>query len=79
MPEGDSVPLEQEHRGQHQDRDYGYPDGDKDCNGPEGPGRVLTQSAAPLVLVGKEATVLVAVTVHLLPDAVAPVPVRPTV
>ena len=57
-PEGDPVPLEEEHRGQHQDGDDGDPDGDEDRDGAEAPGGVVAQSAAPLVLVDQEPAVL---------------------
>ena len=57
-PEGDPVPLEEEHRGQHQDGDDGDPDGDEDRDGSEAPGSVVTKAAAPLVLVDKEPAVL---------------------
>ena len=76
--EGDAVPLEQEDGGQHEDGDDGDPDGDQDRDGAEGPGGVPAQPAAPLVLVGEEAAVLVTVAVQLLPDAVRLVPAART-
>ena len=57
-PEGDPVPLKEEHRGQHEDGDDGHPDGDEDRDGSEAPGSVVTKAAAPLVLVDKEPAVL---------------------
>ena len=57
-PEGDPVPLEEEHRGQHQDGDDGHPDGDEDGDGAEAPGGVVAQPTAPLVLVDQEPAVL---------------------
>ena len=57
-PEGDPVPLEEEHGGQHQDGHDGHPDGDEDGDGAEAPGGVVAQPAAPLVLVDQKPAVL---------------------
>ena len=57
-PEGDPVPLEEEHGGQHQDGHDGHPDCHEDGDGAEAPGGVVAQPAAPLVLVDQEPAVL---------------------
>ena len=57
-PEGDPVPLEEEHGGQHEDGHDGHPDGDEDGDGAEAPGGVVAQPAAPLVLVDQKPAVL---------------------